>query len=123
ALARALGDSTSAGDWSARSAALTSAVEAAGYWDAGGGLYRDKPAGPGASLYPQDGNALAVWFGLVPSPERAAAVSGALAARWTPVGALSPEKSATSVHPFPGGMEVHAHFAAGRADTALDLIR
>ncbi len=27
------------------------------------------------------------------------------------------------MHPFPGGMEVHAHFAAGNDATALDLIR
>ncbi|BBA96612.1 putative alpha-L-rhamnosidase [Actinacidiphila reveromycinica] len=119
-LARAAGDTATASDSTARAAALKSAVEAAGYWDGGAGLYRDKP---GSTLYPQDGNALAVWFGLVPDADRAAAVSKALGARWTPVGALTPEKSAQSVHPFPGGMEVHAHFAAGRDSTALDLVR
>jgi len=123
ALAEALGDTASAADWQAKAAALRAAVEAGGYWDAAAGLYRDKPSGAGAALYPQDGNALAVWFGLVPDQDRAAAVSRALAARWTAVGALTPEKSADSVHPFPGGMEVHAHFTAGRAGTALDLIR
>jgi hypothetical protein len=123
ALARALRDTVSADDWSARAASLKSAVENGGYWDAVAGLYRDKPTGPGASLYPQDGNSLALWFGLVDDPARAVAVSEALAARWTPVGALTPEKSDASVHPFPGGMEVHAHFAAGRDAAALDLIR
>jgi hypothetical protein len=123
ALAEALGDTASAADWQAKAAALRAAVEAGGYWDAAAGLYRDKPSGAGAALYPQDGNALAVWFGLVPDQDRATAVSRALAARWTAVGALTPEKSADSVHPFPGGMEVHAHFTAGRAGTALDLIR
>ncbi|MFJ8825297.1 MGH1-like glycoside hydrolase domain-containing protein [Streptomyces sp. NPDC102467] len=123
ALARSQGDTASAQEWSAHAAALKSAVESGGYWDENAGLYRDKPSGAGASLYPQDGNALAVWFGLVDSPDRAATISERLAARWTPVGAPSPEKSAGSVHPFPGGMEVHAHFAAGRATTALDLIR
>ncbi|MEW1864107.1 alpha-L-rhamnosidase [Streptomyces sp. NPDC088194] len=118
--ARAAGDTATAAGSAATAAKLKSAVEAAGYWDGGAGLYRDKP---GSTLYPQDGNALAVWFELVPDADRASAVSKALGARWTPVGALTPEKSAEAVHPFPGGMEVHAHFAAGRDSTALDLIR
>jgi hypothetical protein len=114
------GDSATASACATKAAALKTAIEAGGYWDQSAGLYRDKP---GSSLYPQDGNALAVWFGLVDDPARATAISQALAARWTPVGALTPEKSDASVHPFPGGMEVHAHFAAGRDSTALDLIR
>ncbi|WP_329456465.1 alpha-L-rhamnosidase-related protein [Streptomyces sp. NBC_01497] len=123
ALARAVGDATSAADWSDRAAALKAALANGGYWDETAGLYRDKPSGAGASLYPQDGNSLALWFGLVDDPARAAAISAALAARWTPVGALTPEKGDASVHPFPGGMEVHGHFAAGRDATALELIR
>ncbi|MCF3963025.1 alpha-L-rhamnosidase-related protein [Streptomyces fuscigenes] len=123
ALARSLGDGTTADDCAGRAAALKSAVAGGGYWDESAGLYRDKPTGPGAQLHPQDGNSLALWFGLADSPARAAAVSTALAARWSPVGALTPEKGDSSVHPFPGGMEVHAHFAAGRDATALDLIR
>ena len=123
ALAGVLGDSGSATAWAAHADALKSAVAGGGYWDEAAGLYRDKPAGGGASLYPQDGNALALWFGLADSADRARTVSAALAGRWTDVGALTPEKSSTSVHPFPGGMEVHAHFAAGNDATALDLIR
>lgn len=122
-LARSMDDAATAADCAARAEKLRRAVDAQGYWDASAGLYRDKPTGAGATLYPQDGNALAVWFGLVTDPERARTVSAALARRWTEVGALTPEKGAGSVHPFPGGMEVHAHFAAGRDDTALELIR
>jgi hypothetical protein len=118
--ALAAGDTATASACASKAATLKAAIEAGGYWDQSAGLYRDKP---GSSLYPQDGNALAVWFGLVDAADRAAAISQALAARWTPVGALTPEKSAAAVHPFPGGMEVHAHFGAGRAGTALDLIR
>jgi Bacterial alpha-L-rhamnosidase 6 hairpin glycosidase domain/Bacterial alpha-L-rhamnosidase C-terminal domain len=118
--AQAAGDTATAAACAAKAAALTAAIEAGGYWDQSAGLYRDKP---GSSLHPQDGNALAVWFGLVGDQDRAAAISRALAARWTTVGALTPEKSDSSVHPFPGGMEVHAHFQAGRDSTALDLIR
>ncbi|NEB82351.1 alpha-L-rhamnosidase, partial [Streptomyces sp. SID14478] len=123
ALARSQGDDASAGHWASCAGALKSAVEKGGYWDESAGLYRDKPSGAGAALYPQDGNALAIWFGLVDSAERAALISERLAARWTTVGAPSPEKSADAVHPFPGSMEVHAHFVAGRAQSALDLIR
>lgn len=118
-VAQAVGDSATAADCTARAARLQAAVEAAGYWDATAGLYRDKP---GSTLYPQDGNSLAVWFGLAPA-DRGAAISQALRQRWTSVGALTPEKSSASVHPFPGGMEVHAHFEAGDAVNALDLIR
>ena len=123
ALAGVLGDDGSATAWAASADALKSAVAAGGYWDEAAGLYRDKPTGGGAALHPQDGNALALWFGLADSADRARTVSAALAARWTDVGAPTPEKSGTSVHPFPGGMEVHAHFAAGSDATALDLIR
>ncbi|WP_329129479.1 hypothetical protein OG552_03505 [Streptomyces sp. NBC_01476] len=118
--ARAAGDAATATAAATKAAALKAAVGTAGYWDGSAGLYRDKP---GSTLYPQDGNALAVWFGLVDDPDRAAAISTALTKRWTSVGALSPEKSDSAVHPFPGGMEVHAHFAAGRSRSALDLIR
>ncbi|WP_405774435.1 alpha-L-rhamnosidase C-terminal domain-containing protein [Streptomyces sp. NBC_00859] len=122
-LATAMGDAGTAATSTQHAGRLKRAVDAGGYWDESAGLYRDKPTGDGAALHPQDGNALAVWFGLATGDGRAATVSRALAERWTKVGAPTPEKSAESVHPFPGGMEVHAHFAAGRDDTALELIR
>lgn len=118
--ARAAGDTATAAACVTKAVALKAAIEAGGYWDASAGLYRDKP---GSTLYPQDGNSLAVWFGLVDDATRTAAISKALTARWTKVGALTPEKGASSVHPFPGGMEVHAHFQAGLDSNALDLIR
>ncbi|MZD09485.1 alpha-L-rhamnosidase, partial [Streptomyces sp. SID5785] len=114
-LATALDDRATAAACTEKATALKAAVEDAGYWDAAKGLYRDKPA---STLYPQDANALALWFGLVDDAERARTISEALVRRWTRTGALSPEKTDTSVHPFPGSMEVHAHFAAGRARTA-----
>ncbi|MFD0026561.1 alpha-L-rhamnosidase C-terminal domain-containing protein [Streptomyces sp. NPDC058382] len=122
-LARSMDDAATADACAERAEKLRQAVGTQGYWDESAGLYRDKPSGAGAELYPQDGNALAVWFGLVTDPARARTVSAALAKRWTAVGALTPEKGADAVHPFPGGMEVHAHFAAGRDSTALELIR
>lgn len=123
ALATREGDSSTAANCASTAAALRDAVNSDGYWDPAVGLYRDQPAGTGAALYPQDGNSLAVWYGLTSSDAQASAISHALQTRWTPVGALTPEKSADSVHPFPGSMEVQAHFQAGDANAALDLIR
>jgi hypothetical protein len=120
ALATTEGDSALAASCDAKAAALKTAVNGTGYWNAATGLYRDTPT---STLYPQDGNSLAVWYGLVGSPAQATAISHALDQRWTPVGALTPEKSSTSVHPFPGSMEALAHFAAGDDTKGLDLIR
>jgi hypothetical protein len=51
------------------------------------------------------------------------AISTALTSRWTDIGAKTPEKSDSSIHPFPGSMEVNAHFAANADQNGLDLIR
>jgi hypothetical protein len=123
ALATREGDSSTAATCASTAAALRDAVNSDGYWDPSVGLYRDQPTGAGATLYPQDGNSLAVWYGLTSSSAQASAISHALQTRWTPVGALTPEKGPASVHPFPGSMEVMAHFQAGDASTALNLIR
>lgn len=122
-LASVEGDSALAGSCAAKAAALKTAINADGYWDPAQNLYRNVPSGTSSTLYPQDGNGLAVWFGLVDTSAKATAISQALAARWVSVGALTPEKSATSVHPFPGSMEVMAHFVADQDVRALDLIR
>lgn len=119
-LAGAVDDAETGAACTKKAGALKKAVDEAAYWDGDTGLYRNKP---GSTLYPQDANALVLWFGLVDDTERARTISKALAGRWTKTGALTPEKTDSSVHPFPGGMEVHGHFAAGRAQTALDLIR
>lgn len=123
ALATREGDSSTAANCASTASALRDAVNSDGYWDPAAGLYRDQPTGGGAALYPQDGNSLAVWYGLTSSDAQASAISHALQTRWTPVGALTPEKSPDSVHPFPGSMEVQAHFQAGDANAALNLIR
>jgi hypothetical protein len=120
-----------AATWTQAAADLKAAVNTAGtgssgtgaYWDPSTNLYRDTIAGSGATLYPQDGNSLAVWYGLVPSAVTASAISTALTSRWTAIGAVTPEKSATSIHPFPGSMEVQAHFAANDDQNGLALIR
>jgi hypothetical protein len=94
-------------------------------WDDALGAYKDGPTGANrqtAALYPQDGNALAVWFGMTQTPAQRDRVLKLLRTRWTTIGAITPEWNSW-IHPFPGGMEVMARFAAGDDHAALDLIR
>jgi hypothetical protein len=88
-------------------------------WDAANGEYRDVP---GSSVHPQDGNSLALWFGLVDSADKAWSVSQRLRANWNAYGAQTPERPG-SIATFPGSMEVLGHFAANDDQAGLDLIR
>lgn len=88
-------------------------------WDESAGLFRDAP---GDGLYAQDGNALALWFGLVDSPSMATRISYALRSNWNAYGALTPERPG-AISTFIGSIEVLGHFAANDDQTALDLIR
>lgn len=88
-------------------------------WDAKVGMYQDNPT---STLKPQDGNALAVLYGLTDSPQKATAIGGNLGDRWNSFGAVTPEKGG-NIATFPGSMEVLAHFAAGDDQRGLDLIR
>ena len=117
-LATVRGDSALASNYANRAATLKSAANAR-LWDAGTGMYRDNPT---SGTFPQDGNALAVWYGLTDSPAKATSISQRLAQRWNAFGARTPEWN-NDVHPFPGGMEVHAHFTANDDFTALAQIR
>lgn len=119
-LAGAENDTSDANTWSSRAATLKSAANSL-LWNAGVGLYKDNPS---STLYPQDGNSLAVWFGLTDSQAKNTAITGTLAARWERYGALTPEKnSGGAIGTFPGSMEVQAHFAAGDDADALAMIR
>lgn len=117
-LASVKGDSGLAATYANRAAALKTAVNAR-LWDADAGMYRDNPS---SALYPQDGNSLAVWYGLTDSPAKATSIAKALSARWNAFGATTPEWGG-GVHPFAGGMEVNAHFTANDDFTALAQIR
>jgi hypothetical protein len=117
-LATAEGDSGLSSTYANRAAALKTAVNSR-LWDAGTGLYRDNPS---SGLYPQDGNSLAVWYGLTDTAAKNTSISQRLAARWNAYGAVTPEWGG-GVHPFPGSMEVHAHFTANDDNTALAQIR
>jgi hypothetical protein len=116
-LAAAMGDTSDAASWTRAATTLRDAANAT-LWDDAAGQYRDNPS---SSLYPQDGNSLAVWYGLAPQP-RAARVSAALSLNWNSYGATTPEKNG-EIGTFPGSMEVQAHLQAGDTGRGLDLIR
>ncbi|MFF7197346.1 trehalase family glycosidase [Streptomyces sp. NPDC008079] len=118
-LASVEGDTADATAWRQRAATVKSAVNQR-LWNGAVGLYRDNPT---STLYPQDGNSLAVWYGLTDSADKDTAIAHALAARWNDHGAASPEKDGGAIGTFPGSMEVQAHFAADDDINALALIR
>ncbi|HEY1985282.1 MAG TPA: trehalase family glycosidase [Terracidiphilus sp.] len=117
-LASEVGDMKRAALYDAQASSLRAAIQSR-LWNNSAGMYADKP---GSSLFPQDGNALALWFG-VPEPGAArAAISTNLKRRWNLFGAKTPERPGI-IGTFPGSMETMAHFAAGEDENALDLIR
>jgi Bacterial alpha-L-rhamnosidase 6 hairpin glycosidase domain len=117
-LASIAGDAAAESLFSDTAASVRSAINLY-LWDAGAGMYVDVP---GSSLHPQDGNSLALWFGIPDSTAKSTAISTALKQRWSGFGALTPER-ANEIANFPGSMEVLAHFAADDDVTALSLIR
>jgi Bacterial alpha-L-rhamnosidase 6 hairpin glycosidase domain len=118
-LADTEGDSADASAWQQKAATLKSAANQR-LWNADVGLYRDNPT---STLYPQDGNSLAVWYGLTDGAAKNTAIARGLAARWNDHGAASPEKDGGAIGTFPGSMEVQAHFVAGDDLNALTLVR
>ncbi|QSZ29924.1 hypothetical protein DSL72_004442 [Monilinia vaccinii-corymbosi] len=121
-LSHLLNDSDATSSWPAYAAGIKTAANMH-LWDDAAKLYRDNDSLPLTTLHPQDGNAWAVFSGLVDSPSRALLVSDSLAARWTKYGAPAPEAGADVVSPFISGFELQAHYLAGRADRALKLIQ
>jgi len=117
-LATTEGDAALAASYTTTAAALKTAANDR-LWDSTVGLYRDNPT---SSLYPQDGNSLAVWYGLTDTAAKSSTISQQLATRWNNFGATTPEWGG-GVHPFAGSMELAAHFTAGDDYTALAQIR
>ncbi|HWO61787.1 MAG TPA: trehalase family glycosidase [Umezawaea sp.] len=116
-LADRLNDPESATAWRAKAATVKTAVNAT-LWDEQAGLFRDNPT---SALHPQDGNSLAVSYGLA-DPPRAQRISASLTLNWNAYGATTPEKN-SEIGTFPGSLEVQAHLKAGNPTRALDLIR
>jgi hypothetical protein len=117
-LAESEGDASAAQDFTSAAASLKQAANSI-FWDQSSGDFREAP---GVNQHPQDGNSLALWFGLADSPAKAWSVSRALRANWNSFGALTPERP-NAIATFPGSLEVLGHFAANDDQAGLDLIR
>ncbi|WP_021598860.1 MGH1-like glycoside hydrolase domain-containing protein [Actinomadura welshii] len=119
-LARTQGDRALAASYAERAAALRTAVDA-NFWDETTGAYRFYPD---STIHPQDGNSLAVWYGLA-DQAKARRISTSLKGNWNEITSTAPENKGNP-GVFSGSMEVNAHFAAGgrAADQAgVDIIR
>ena len=116
-LATVQADPAKAASWTAAAEAVKKAVNEK-LWDDTAGQYRDNP---GSSLHPQDGNSLAIWYGLA-SAAQAKRASAALTKNWNAYGATTPEKG-SEIATFPGSLEIQAHLRSGDSTRALDLIR
>ncbi|MFE2427668.1 trehalase family glycosidase [Streptomyces sp. NPDC059373] len=117
-LAAVEGDSALAASWTSRAAALKTAANSR-LWDASAGMYRDNPT---SALHPQDGNSLAVWYGLTDSTAKSQSIIAGLGKNWGAYGPTTPEWGG-NVSPFAGGMELNARFTANDDDNALAQIR
>ncbi|MFE9880338.1 alpha-L-rhamnosidase [Streptomyces sp. NPDC005784] len=117
-LATAEGDSALAASWNGKAAAIKTAANSL-LWDASKGMYKDNPT---SGLYPQDGNSLAVWYGLTDSTAKSKSVIAGLGKNWGVYGPTTPEWGG-NVSPFAGGMELNARFTANDDYTALAQIR
>ncbi|KAJ7881488.1 glycoside hydrolase family 78 protein [Mycena olivaceomarginata] len=116
-LASAMSLPALAAAWTANATTLKTNFNTA-FWDAAQGLYTDNAT---TTLAPQDANSFAVLFNLTTSPAQAAAVSAGLEKNWNALGAVAPELPDT-ISPFIGGFELQAHFVAGNASRAMDLL-
>ncbi|XVQ08431.1 trehalase family glycosidase [Spirillospora sp. CA-255316] len=119
-LAAVQGDKELAASYAARAKALRTAVDTH-LWDESAGAYKFYPNSP---IHAQDGNSLAVWYGLA-GRDKARRISTKLTGNWNEVATTAPENKGNP-GVFSGSMEVNAHFAAGgqAADKAgVDIIR
>ncbi|MFD0854733.1 alpha-L-rhamnosidase C-terminal domain-containing protein, partial [Actinomadura adrarensis] len=118
--AAAQGDKALAKSHADRAAALRTAIDTH-LWDEAAGAYKFYPD---STIHAQDGNSLAVWYGLA-DDDKARRISRQLTGNWSPIGTTAPENKGNP-GVFSGSMEVNAHFAAGgqAADKAgVDIIR
>ncbi|KAJ6599949.1 Six-hairpin glycosidase-like protein [Mycena vulgaris] len=103
--------------WNTTAQGIRTAVNTA-LWDDVQGLYRDND---GSTIYPQDGNTIAVLFDIADETQ-AVRVSAGLTRNWNEFGAVAPEASGT-ISPFVTSFEVKAHFKAGNSSAAVEIMR
>jgi hypothetical protein len=113
------GDTTNlSATYSSRATDLKTAINTY-LWDDSYGAFRDNATN--TTLHPQDANSMAVLFNVTTS-EQDQSISSVLTTNWNDIGAVSPELPG-EISPFISSFEIQAHFAAGQASRALDLIR
>lgn len=117
ALAKVEGNTSLATTYTNQATSIKTKANAS-LWDASAGAYKDNPT---STLHPQDGNSLAVWYGLA-STSQASSIMAYLRSDWNGIGAQTPEFN-DNISPFAGSMELYAHFAADDDTNALNLIR
>jgi len=126
-LATSLGRGSHADVWRGRAEVIKSAINDR-LWDEGRGVYVDSDLD--RSHIPQDGNALAVLYGIA-SPDRAGRILDYLKRMmWTPFGSTTVDVAYghhqihdKRIWPFIGYFEVEARFEAGDTASAYELIR
>lgn len=115
------GDKTGLGVQWLEEAAKTQSLTKSTNWDPSVGAFFDTTER--AEIHPQDGNSLAVYFGIVnASSSEARSVSDYLTRNWTPIGAVC-EELPGEISPFISSFEIQAHLLSGNTQRALDLIR
>lgn len=122
-LAQIEGDAALAAAYATRAANLKTQINAR-LWDSSAGAYKDNPT---STMYPQDGNALAVWYDVVDSPVKARSISYVLGENWNDKGSRAPEftfgTGVPRISTFASSMELMSHFQAGYDTRGLDMIR
>jgi hypothetical protein len=116
-LAQVEGEAATASSVAALATTLKAQVNAL-LWDSSVGAYKDNPT---STLHPQDGNSLAVWFGVIDDPTKAKGLSAVHKQNWNAIGSVTPEWGEIST--FVGSMELMSHFVAGFDTRGLDMIR
>ncbi|MEU6034771.1 trehalase family glycosidase [Actinomadura sp. NPDC047616] len=119
-LAQVQKDTALAASYTQRAEALRTAINTH-LWDETAGAYKQYPD---STVHPQDGNSLAVWYGMADTA-KARRISTDLTGNWNSITSTAPENKGNP-GVFSGSMEVNAHFAAGgrAADQAgVDIIR
>ncbi|KAI9101270.1 alpha-L-rhamnosidase A [Phlyctochytrium arcticum] len=119
-IAEARGEKERARSWIETAAKIKKAINNV-LWAEKQGAYKDNPA---STLYPQDGNTLAVLLNVTDTKEQKTSIALKLATRWGYLGATTPEWSMShGFHPLVSALEVETHFTTNQDHTALSEIR
>ena len=86
------------------------------------GAYRDNDTAAGSVLYPQDGNSLAIRFGVETDLSRQQTISDYLIGNLNQYGSVNPEGQGL-ITPFISSHELEAHFVAERNANAYKQLR